>query len=300
MSADHVYNLRRFPRPAPRRSSPTHQHVRGPPMRGVARRPDGQGSAAENQGGLVEAITKVTPKADHDRGDRVRSRRTIRAGNASFPAGVRYIIHPDPRRRFWIARLDAVALRGSSGGPRAGRAAHGRRRPTGPSSVADKKKRSAWAARRSRSLLPSAASHTGGDSSPFLAARARRFLFPQRDLSETASFPRHANSAYSQRVAAGTRYRAEAMHAQHLHRRATAFTETGPGVAGKRSAAYHQALAAGDRGSDAALQGRRAGRSGDQRRRTGARYTTLDPRLRRRGPNRDPESVRRVGPGRLK
>src|ERR1051325_8212245 len=53
---------------------------------------DGQGSAAETKG-LVDAIAKVTPKPitpvviASARGDHT-------AGNASFPAGVRYIIHP--------------------------------------------------------------------------------------------------------------------------------------------------------------------------------------------------------------
>src|SRR6185503_4647061 len=53
---------------------------------------DGQGSAAETKG-LVDAIAKVTPKPittvviASDHGDHT-------AGNASFPAGVRYIIHP--------------------------------------------------------------------------------------------------------------------------------------------------------------------------------------------------------------
>src|SRR4249919_2174435 len=53
---------------------------------------DGQGSPAETKG-LVEAIKKVTPKPittvviASDHGDHT-------AGNVSFPAGVRYIIHP--------------------------------------------------------------------------------------------------------------------------------------------------------------------------------------------------------------
>src|SRR5262244_3139190 len=53
---------------------------------------DGQGSPAETKG-LVDAIAKVTPKPikyvviASDHGDHT-------AGNASFPAGVTYIVHP--------------------------------------------------------------------------------------------------------------------------------------------------------------------------------------------------------------
>ena len=56
---------------------------------------DGQGSPAETKG-LVDAIRKVTPKPittvviASDHGDHT-------AGNASFPAGVHYIIHPNSK-----------------------------------------------------------------------------------------------------------------------------------------------------------------------------------------------------------
>ena len=56
---------------------------------------DGQGSAAETKG-LVDAIATVTPKPittvviASDHGDHT-------AGNASFPAGVHYIIHPNSK-----------------------------------------------------------------------------------------------------------------------------------------------------------------------------------------------------------
>jgi glyoxylase-like metal-dependent hydrolase (beta-lactamase superfamily II) len=66
---------------------------------------DGQGNPAATEG-LVDAIAKVTPKpikyvvicSDH--GDHT-------AGNASFPAGVNYIVHPTSK-----ATLDAAAARG--------------------------------------------------------------------------------------------------------------------------------------------------------------------------------------------
>src|SRR4051812_18953631 len=63
---------------------------------------DGQGSPAETKG-LVEAIKKVTPKPittvviASDHGDHT-------AGNAAFPAAVRYIIHPTSK-----AILDTAA-----------------------------------------------------------------------------------------------------------------------------------------------------------------------------------------------
>src|SRR3954468_24615072 len=53
---------------------------------------DGQGSPAETKG-LVDAIARITPKPittvviASDKGDHT-------AGNASFPAGVHYVIHP--------------------------------------------------------------------------------------------------------------------------------------------------------------------------------------------------------------
>ena len=72
---------------------------------------DGQGSPAETKG-LVDAIKKVTPKPittvviASDHGDHT-------AGNASFPAGVRYLIHPtskailDTARNSWKPPADA-------------------------------------------------------------------------------------------------------------------------------------------------------------------------------------------------
>ncbi len=72
---------------------------------------DGQGSPAETKG-LIDAIKKVTPKPittvviASDHGDHT-------AGNASFPAGVRYLIHPtskailDTARNSWKPPADA-------------------------------------------------------------------------------------------------------------------------------------------------------------------------------------------------
>src|SRR4051812_20055161 len=70
---------------------------------------DGQGSVRETKG-LVDAIRKVTPKPittvviASDHGDHT-------AGNAAFPAGVKYVIHPTSK-----AILDrAAAARGAQG-----------------------------------------------------------------------------------------------------------------------------------------------------------------------------------------
>src|SRR6478736_8024982 len=74
---------------------------------------DGQGSVAETKG-LVDAIRKVTPKPittvviASDHGDHT-------AGNASFPSGVHYIIHPNSKA-ILDRSAEAAATSGREGG----------------------------------------------------------------------------------------------------------------------------------------------------------------------------------------
>jgi cyclase len=78
---------------------------------------DGQGSVAETKG-LVDAVARVTPKPittvviASDHGDHT-------AGNASFPAGVKYVIHPTSKD-ILDRSAKAFALRESGGGTRGG------------------------------------------------------------------------------------------------------------------------------------------------------------------------------------
>lgn len=124
---------------------------------------DGQGSVAETKG-LVAAIAKVTPKPittvviASDHGDHT-------AGNAAFPAGVRYIIHPTSK-----AILDrsaqAVALRGGAG--------NAWTLPADAELVADSK--TITMGGEEMQVLFLGRSHTGGDLAVWLPRRKILFL----------------------------------------------------------------------------------------------------------------------------
>src|SRR6266851_8292243 len=89
---------------------------------------DGQGSPAETKG-LVDAIAKVTPRpikyvvVCSDHGDHT-------AGNASFPSGVTYIVHPTSK---------AILDRAADAAARSGRGGGGWRLPADAQLISDKK-----------------------------------------------------------------------------------------------------------------------------------------------------------------
>ncbi len=203
---------------------------------------DGQGSVAETKG-LVDAIRKVTAKPittvviASDHGDHT-------AGNASFPAGVHYLIHPTSKA---ILDRSAEAARNASrerlapaGGRRAGRRQEDLH--DGPRGNPDPLPRPLAHRRRPRGV----------------SARPENPV-PERDLPEPR-LPRHA-LRLPERVAEGARQsRSDAR--DHLHRRPR-LHRNGRGVAG-RDPRVPQGDGSGDRRSDAPLQGRRAGGSGRQ------------------------------------
>jgi cyclase len=174
---------------------------------------DGQGSLAETRG-LVDAIAKITTKpikyviicSDH--GDHT-------AGNAAFPPGVAYIIHPTSK---------AILDRGRGWKP-----------PADAQLVADTKTLSLGGEQFQILFLGRA--HTGGDLSVFLPRR--KILF----LSETylnRVFPAMRSAYPSEWLKALDR--AEAMKAD-LYIAGHGFTEM-PDVSREELREYHKALAA--------------------------------------------------------
>jgi len=170
---------------------------------------DGQGNPAATKG-LVDAIAKVTPKpithvvicSDH--GDHT-------AGNASFPSGVHYVIHPTSKT------------------------AMGRNAPADAELVTDKTSFKAGGEEIQVMFLGRA--HTGGDLSVYLPRQ--RILF----LSETflnRVFPAMRSAYPSEWLAALTK--AERMDVA-IYIPGHGFTETGP-VSKEELRAYHKALEA--------------------------------------------------------
>lgn len=170
---------------------------------------DGQGNRAATKG-LVDAIAKVTPQpikvvvicSDH--GDHT-------AGNASFPAGVRYLIHPTSK-----------ALMGANA-------------PADAELVSDKTSFTLGSEEIHVRFLGRA--HTGGDLSVYLPRQ--KILF----LSETflnRVFPAMRSAYPSEWLAALTS--AERMDV-NVYIPGHGFTETGP-VSKEELRAYHKALEA--------------------------------------------------------
>ena len=175
---------------------------------------DGQGSAAETKK-LVDAIRTVTPQPikyvviGSEHGDHT-------AGNASFPAGVTYIIHPTSK-----AILE--------------RAPNGWKPPAGAMLVS--KKHSMRLGGENIDILFLGRAHTGGDLSVSLPRQ--RILF----LSETflnRVFPAMRSAYPSEWLTALER--AEAMKAD-IYIAGHGFTEQGP-VSNEEIRAYHKALEA--------------------------------------------------------
>jgi len=184
---------------------------------------DGQGSVAETKG-LVDAIKKVTPKPittvviASDHGDHT-------AGNASFPAGVHYIIHPNSK-----AILDRSAEAAATSG-RAG----GWKLLADAETVADKK--TITMGGEEMQVLFLGRSHTGGDLAVWLPRQKILFL---SEIYLNRVFPAMRSAYPSEWLKALDR--AEAMKA-NIYIAGHGFTEAGP-VSQEEIRAYHQALAA--------------------------------------------------------
>jgi cyclase len=184
---------------------------------------DGQGSPAETQG-LVDAIRKVTPipittvviASDH--GDHT-------AGNASFPAGVHYIIHPTSKA---ILDLSAEAAK------KAGRKG-GWKPPADAELVSDKK--TITKGGEEIQILFLGRSHTGGDLAVWLPREQILFL---SEIYLNRVFPAMRSAYPGEWLKALDR--AEAMKAD-VYIAGHGFTETGP-VSQEEIRASHKALAA--------------------------------------------------------
>lgn len=190
---------------------------------------DGQGSPAETKG-LVDAIAKVTPKPIRyvviasDHGDHT-------AGNASFPEGVTYIVHPTSK-----AILDRAAEASRPG--RAGRA-EGRgptwQLPANAIVVADKQTFTLGSQNVDVMFLGRA--HTGGDLAVWLPRQKVLFL---SEIFLNRVFPAMRSAYPSEWLK--TLDRAQAMNA-NIYVPGHGFTETGP-VSKEEIAAYRKALQA--------------------------------------------------------
>jgi glyoxylase-like metal-dependent hydrolase (beta-lactamase superfamily II) len=174
---------------------------------------DGQGNPAATRG-LVDAIAKVTAKpikyvvicSDH--GDHT-------AGNASFPAGVTYIVHPTSK-----AILD--------------RSRDGWKPPANAVVVSDKQ--SFTLGPQTFEVMFLGRAHTGGDLAVWLPQQKTLFL---SEIFLNRVFPA-MRSAYPGEWLK-TLDRAEAVKAD-IFIAGHGFTETGP-VSKQEIAAYHKALA---------------------------------------------------------
>jgi cyclase len=185
---------------------------------------DGQGSVRETKG-LVDAIAKITPKPikyvviASDHGDHT-------AGNAAFPAGISYIIHPTSK----------AILQRTTGESRGGRGGAGAwQLPEDATIVSDKL--SLKLGGRDFDILFLGRSHTGGDLAVWLPQQKILFL---SEIFLNRVFPAMRSAYPSEWLAALDR--AESMKAD-LYIAGHGFTETGP-VSKEEIVAYHKALRA--------------------------------------------------------
>jgi glyoxylase-like metal-dependent hydrolase (beta-lactamase superfamily II) len=217
--ADHVYTYEDF-HAGPEKFTTTNMFVVTGDGVLVA---DGQGSVAETKG-LVDAIKKVTPKPittvviASDHGDHT-------AGNASFPAGVHYIIHPNSK---------AILDRSADAAAKSGRAG-GWKLPADAELVADKK--TITMGGEEMQVLFLGRSHTGGDLAVWLPRQKILFL---SEIYLNRVFPAMRSAYPSEWLKALDR--AEAMKA-NIYIAGHGFTETGP-VSQEEIRAYHKALEA--------------------------------------------------------
>ena len=180
---------------------------------------DGQATVAATTG-LVEAIAKVTSQpikyvvicSDH--GDHT-------GGNAAFPAGVKYIVHPTSKRI-----LDHPAAASRSDSP-------AWRLPDGAIAVADKQ--SFTLGGQEFDVMFLGRSHTGGDLAVWLPQRNILFL---SEIFLNRVFPAMRSAYPSEWLTALDR--AEAMKAA-LYIAGHGFTETGP-VSREELTTSHEAL----------------------------------------------------------
>jgi glyoxylase-like metal-dependent hydrolase (beta-lactamase superfamily II) len=193
---------------------------------------DGQGSHAETKG-LVEAIKKVTAKPittvviASDHGDHT-------AGNASFPAGVHYIIHPNSKA-ILDRSAEALTLRtGERGGAR-GAAETSWRLPADAELVADKKTFEMGG--EPVQILFLGRAHTGGDLAVYLPRQKILFL---SEIFLNRVFPAMRSAYPTEWLTALDR--AEAMEV-NIYIAGHGFTETGA-VSREEIRAYHKALTA--------------------------------------------------------
>jgi cyclase len=190
---------------------------------------DGQGSVAETKG-LVDAIAKVTPKPitivviASDHGDHT-------AGNAAFPAGVRYIIHPTSKA-ILDRSAEAFAQRAARGG---GPGAAPWKPPADADLVADRASFNMGG--EEFQILFLGRSHTGGDLAVWLPRQKILFL---SEIYLNRVFPAMRSAYPSEWLKALDR--AEAMKA-NIYIAGHGFTETGP-VSQEEIRAYHKAMEA--------------------------------------------------------
>ncbi|HEX3644259.1 MAG TPA: MBL fold metallo-hydrolase [Vicinamibacterales bacterium] len=184
---------------------------------------DGQGSVAETKG-LVDAIRKVTTQPittvviASDHGDHT-------AGNAAFPAGVHYLIHPTSKAILDRA-AEAAAKAGREGGWKA---------PADAEMVADRK--SFTMGREQIQVLFLGRSHTGGDLAVYLPGQKILFL---SEIYLNRVFPAMRSAYPSEWLKALDK--AEAMQA-NIYIAGHGFTETGA-VSREEIRAYHKAMEA--------------------------------------------------------
>jgi glyoxylase-like metal-dependent hydrolase (beta-lactamase superfamily II) len=183
---------------------------------------DGQGSVAATKG-LVDAIARITSKpikyvvicSDH--GDHT-------AGNAAFPAGVTYIVHPTSK-----AILDRQAESARASGR------SGWQLPA--TAVLVSEQQSFTLGGQTFEVLFLGRAHTGGDLAVWLPQRRTLFL---SEIFLNRVFPAMRSAYPSDWL--GTLDRAEAMKAD-VFVPGHGFTEAGP-VSREELAAYHKALQA--------------------------------------------------------
>lgn len=184
---------------------------------------DGQGSPAETKG-LVDAIAAITPKPikyvviASDHGDHT-------AGNAAFPPGVTYIVHPTSKA---ILDRSAEAARSSGRGSTW-------QLPADAVLVADK--RSFTLGGQPFDVLFLGRAHTGGDLAVWLPRPKILFL---SEIFLNRVFPAMRSAYPSEWLKALDR--AEAMKAD-IYIAGHGFTETGP-VSREEIVAYHKAMEA--------------------------------------------------------
>lgn len=190
---------------------------------------DGQGSPAATKG-LVDAIAKITPRPikyvviGSDHGDHT-------AGNASFPPGVIYIVHPTAKAALDRAAETAHARGGAADASRTTEW----RLPADAVLVTDKRSFALGTQRFDVMFLGRA--HTGGDLALWLPQQKLLFL---SEIFLNRVFPAMRSAYPSEWLKALDR--AEAMRAD-IYVAGHGFTETGP-VSREELVAYHAALRA--------------------------------------------------------